>query len=76
MFVMVKCGVLCEVRAEVLNSIKTSFGFKGLIMHMDIFALQIWISVIGPRYPLVTIGTVPRAYNILGPTKEWKGKQN
>jgi hypothetical protein len=27
---MVKCGVLFEVRTEFLNSIWTSFGFKGL----------------------------------------------
>jgi hypothetical protein len=26
----------------------------------------------GQYYPLGTIGTVPRAYDILGPTKEWK----
>jgi hypothetical protein len=31
-FVMVKCGVLREVRSEFLNTIYTSFGFKGLIM--------------------------------------------
>jgi len=31
-FVMVKCGVLFEVRTEFLNSILTSFGFKGLIL--------------------------------------------
>jgi hypothetical protein len=30
-FVMVKCGVLFEVRAESLNIIWTIFGFKGLI---------------------------------------------
>jgi hypothetical protein len=30
-FVMVKCGVLFEVRTGFLNNIKTSFGFKGLI---------------------------------------------
>jgi len=29
-FVMVKCGVLFEVRTEFLNVILTSFGFKGL----------------------------------------------
>jgi hypothetical protein len=29
-FVMVKCGVLFEVRTEFLNVIYTSFGFKGL----------------------------------------------
>jgi hypothetical protein len=28
-FVMVKCGVLFEVRTEFLNIIWTSFGFKG-----------------------------------------------
>jgi hypothetical protein len=28
-----------------------------------------------PCYPLGSIGTVPRAYDILGPTKEWKGEQ-
>jgi hypothetical protein len=28
-FVMVKCGVLFEVRTEFLNNIYTSFGFKG-----------------------------------------------
>jgi hypothetical protein len=28
----------------------------------------------GPYYPLVTIGNVPRAYDILGPMKEWKKK--
>jgi hypothetical protein len=26
-----------------------------------------------PYCPLGTIGTVPRAYDILWPTKEWKG---
>jgi hypothetical protein len=29
-FVMVKCGVLFEVRTEFLNIIQTGFGFKGL----------------------------------------------
>jgi hypothetical protein len=29
-FVMVKCGVLFEVRTGFLNIIKMSFGFKGL----------------------------------------------
>jgi hypothetical protein len=29
-FVMVKCGVLFEVRTEFLNKILTSFVFKGL----------------------------------------------
>jgi hypothetical protein len=29
-FVMVKCGVLFEVRTEFLNSIYRSFDFKGL----------------------------------------------
>jgi hypothetical protein len=29
-FVMVKCGVLFEVRTEFLNIIYASFGFKGL----------------------------------------------
>jgi hypothetical protein len=29
-FVMAKCGVLFEVRTEFLNSIYTTFGFKGL----------------------------------------------
>jgi hypothetical protein len=32
-----------------------------------------WIP--DPYYPLGTIFTVPRAYDILGPTKEWKGEQ-
>jgi hypothetical protein len=30
-FVMVKCGVLFEVRTDFLNIIQTSFGFKGFI---------------------------------------------
>jgi hypothetical protein len=30
-FLMVKCGVLFEVRTESLNNIYISFGFKGLI---------------------------------------------
>jgi hypothetical protein len=29
MFVMVKCGVLFEVRTEFLNIIEISYGFKG-----------------------------------------------
>jgi hypothetical protein len=29
----------------------------------------------GPYYPLGTIDTIPRAYDILGPTKKWKGEQ-
>jgi hypothetical protein len=28
----------------------------------------------GPYYPLGTIGTAPRAYEILGPTEEWEEK--
>jgi hypothetical protein len=31
--------------------------------------------VAGPYYPLGTIGTVPRAYGILRPTKEKKGEK-
>jgi hypothetical protein len=30
-FLMVKCGVLFEVRTESLNNIYTSFVFKGLV---------------------------------------------
>jgi hypothetical protein len=33
---MVRCGVLFEVRAEVLNIIQTSVGFKGLNSKYDI----------------------------------------
>jgi hypothetical protein len=29
----------------------------------------------GPYYPLRTIGTVPRAYDIFRPKKEWKGEK-
>jgi hypothetical protein len=32
-FVMVKCGVLFEVRTEFLNNILTSFGFKGFNLN-------------------------------------------
>jgi hypothetical protein len=32
-FVIVKCGVLFEVRTESLNIIWTSFGFKGLNLN-------------------------------------------
>jgi hypothetical protein len=31
-FVMVKCGVLFEVRTEFLNIIQTSFGFRGRVI--------------------------------------------
>jgi hypothetical protein len=34
-FVMVKYGVLFEVRAESLNIIQTNFGFKGLIRNPE-----------------------------------------
>jgi hypothetical protein len=30
---MVKCGVLFEVRTEILNNIYTSFDFKGLNLN-------------------------------------------
>jgi hypothetical protein len=33
-FVMVKCGVLFEVRTEFLNVIYTIFGFNGLIFSI------------------------------------------
>jgi hypothetical protein len=33
-FVMVKCGVLFEVRTEFLNNIYTSFSFKGLNLNI------------------------------------------
>jgi hypothetical protein len=32
-FVMVKCGVLFEVRTGFLNTIYTSFGFRGLNVY-------------------------------------------
>jgi hypothetical protein len=32
-------------------------------------------SKTGPYYPLGAIGTVPRAYDILGPTKASKGEK-
>jgi hypothetical protein len=32
-FLMVKCGVLFEVRTEFLNITYTRFGFEGLILH-------------------------------------------
>jgi hypothetical protein len=37
-FVMVKCGVLFEVRTEFLNIIQTSFSFEGL--NSDYFLKQ------------------------------------
>jgi hypothetical protein len=37
---------------------------------MDINKTQANITT-GPHYPL---GTLPRAYDILGPTKKWKGE--
>jgi hypothetical protein len=36
-FVMVKCGVLFQVRTEFLNSNQTSFDFKGLIAEFQIY---------------------------------------
>jgi hypothetical protein len=32
-------------------------------------------QITGLYYSLGTIGTVPRAYDILGPTKDWKGEK-
>jgi hypothetical protein len=32
-------------------------------------------SAAGPYYPLGIIGTVPKAYDILRPTKEWEGEK-
>jgi hypothetical protein len=37
---MIKCGVLFEVRAEVLNIIYTSFSFKGLNILMFFFPMS------------------------------------
>jgi hypothetical protein len=34
--VMVKCGVLFEVRTDFLNVKKTSFGFKGLMENNEL----------------------------------------
>jgi hypothetical protein len=33
------------------------------------------ITEVGPCYPLGTISTVPSAYDILGPMREWKGEK-
>jgi hypothetical protein len=33
-FVMVKYGVLCKVRTDILSIIKTSIGFKELVKEM------------------------------------------
>jgi hypothetical protein len=35
-FLMVKYGVLFEVRTESLNIIQTSFGFKGLNIYLHL----------------------------------------
>jgi hypothetical protein len=35
----------------------------------------LYSRIAGPYYPLGTIGTVPKAYDILEPTKEWKGEK-
>jgi hypothetical protein len=54
--VMVKCGVLFEVRTGFLNNIETSFVFKGL-MHITInHTAQLKIAVIQlkPLKPLKT----------------------
>jgi hypothetical protein len=37
---MVKCGVLFEVRTELLDIIYTSFGFKGLILSTAVISLN------------------------------------
>jgi hypothetical protein len=34
------------------------------------------VSLSGTYYPVGTTGTVPRAYDIFRPTKEWKGEFN
>jgi hypothetical protein len=39
-FVVLKCGVLFEVRTEFLNIISMSFGFKGLIPYIHTLQLQ------------------------------------
>jgi hypothetical protein len=50
MFVMLKCGVLFEVRTEFLNIIYTGFGFKGFKaskgINLEVRLTQIrWVSV-------------------------------
>jgi hypothetical protein len=43
-FVMVKCGVLFEVRTEFLNNIYTSFGFKMLTLHAAVLAETLMVA--------------------------------
>jgi hypothetical protein len=45
-FVMVKCGVLFEVRTEFLNNIYTSFGFKGLNSVNQLIFVMVKCSVL------------------------------
>jgi hypothetical protein len=44
---MVRCGVLFEVRTELLNNIYTGFGFKGLTVIHQIENF-IYISIVRP----------------------------
>jgi hypothetical protein len=49
MFVMVKCGVLFEVRTGFLNIIETIFGFKGLkVIQCEFIHSQALIVHDGP----------------------------
>jgi hypothetical protein len=64
-----KCSVNHnDIKHEAYYCKRTSF-------FLLIFPLEENTHMAGPYYPLGTIGTVPRAYYILRPTKEWKKKQ-
>jgi hypothetical protein len=53
-FVMVKCGVVFEVRTEFLNNIETSFVFKGLrAFDLDKSELR---TIAGPESEEATVG--------------------
>jgi hypothetical protein len=45
-FVKVECGVIFEVRTDLLNIIQTSFGFKGLILK----AKSLYFGILGWLY--------------------------
>jgi hypothetical protein len=60
-FVMMKCGVLFEVRTELLNIIWTSFVFQKVNSYELLTILPV-LKVLYPRYSGAAVKAQPTAY--------------
>jgi hypothetical protein len=74
--VMVKCGVLFEVRTEFLNIIYTSFGFRGLIWSASLSTVEQQCNLILGQLNTFLCNNEARYMSCLPPRKNTTMRQD